>query len=52
MSIIILSTIVGAVLNKNDKSPIIIAIDGPSGSGKSTFVKDIAKNHDLSQFIL
>jgi uridine kinase len=50
MSISILSTIVGAVLSRNDKSPIIIAIDGPSGSGKSTFVKDIAKNHDCNVF--
>ena len=50
MSVSILSTIVGAVLNRSDKSPIIIAIDGPCTSGKTAFAKDIAKNYDCNVF--
>ena len=50
MSVSILSTIVGAVLNRSDKSPIIIAIDGPCTSGKSAFARDIAKNYDCNVF--
>jgi uridine kinase len=46
----ILSSIVGAVLNKSDKTPVIIAIDGPSGSGKSSFAADITKSHDCNLF--
>ena len=50
MSISILSTIVGAVLARTDKSPVIIAIDGPSASGKTSFANSIERDFDCNVF--